>query len=62
MTPAPVRTVTALEAARYQLEAHVRSLHRKLDRRLARGEATDDLAARIRSEEDLIRRMRRREA
>jgi hypothetical protein len=60
MTPTPVRTVAALEAARRHLEAHVRSLRRKLDRRRARGEATGDLVARISSEEDLIRRMRRR--
>jgi hypothetical protein len=62
MIPTPVRMPAALEAARRQLEAHARSLRRKRDRRLARGEATDDLAARLASEEDLIRRMRRREA
>ncbi len=61
MASVPARTVSAMKTARRDLEAHVRSLRRKLDRRLARGEAIEDLAARIRSEDDLIRRMRRTE-
>jgi hypothetical protein len=61
MTPTTVRAGAVLTTAREDLEAHVRSLRRKLERRRARGDAADDLRTRIRSEEDLIRRIRRRE-
>jgi hypothetical protein len=40
------------------LDAHLRSLRRKLKRAGLRGEPVDRLQARIRSEEDLLRQMR----
>lgn len=40
------------------LDAHLRSLRRKRERAVLRGEPVDRLQARIRSEEDLLRRMR----
>jgi len=40
------------------LDAHLRSLRCKLKRAVLRGEPGDRLQARIRSEEDLLRRMR----
>jgi hypothetical protein len=62
MPPATVRAGMVLTDAREDLELHVRSLRRKLERRRVRGEALDDLLSRIRREEDLIGQMRRREA
>ncbi|MEX2261844.1 MAG: hypothetical protein WD696_07820 [Bryobacteraceae bacterium] len=41
-----------------ELDAHLRSLRRKLERAVLRGEPLDRLQARIRSEEDLLGRMR----
>jgi hypothetical protein len=40
------------------IEAHLRSLRRKLDRVLRRGEPVEGLRARIRSEEQVLRQMR----
>ncbi|BBA36209.1 uncharacterized protein sS8_4279 [Methylocaldum marinum] len=40
------------------LEGHLRALRSKLERAVRRGEPVDRLEARIRSEEDLLRRMR----
>ena len=40
------------------LDAHLKSLRRKLEWAVLRGEPVDRLQARIRSEEDLLRRMR----
>lgn len=40
------------------LDAHLRSLRRKLERAVLRGEPVDRLQARIRSEVELLRRMR----
>jgi hypothetical protein len=41
-----------------ELDAHLRSLRRKLERAVLRGEPVERLQARIRGEEKLLRRMR----
>lgn len=46
-----------VERVERDLDAHLRSLRRKLERAVLRGEPVDRLQARIRSEEDLLRRM-----
>jgi hypothetical protein len=59
MTDAPIAnpagTLTRVERI---LDAHLRSLRRKLERAVLRGEPLDRLQARIRSEEGFLRRMR----
>jgi hypothetical protein len=47
-----------LHGAGRALDAHLRSLRRKLERAGLRGEPVDRVQARIRTEEDLLRRMR----
>jgi hypothetical protein len=41
-----------------ELDAHLKSLRRKLERAARRGEPVEGLRARIRGEEELLRRMR----
>lgn len=50
-----------LERVGRDLEGHLKSLRRKLQRAVRRGEPVDRLQARIRSEENLLRRMRANE-
>lgn len=59
MTDAPIadRAGTLIRVERV-LDAHLRSLRRKLERAVRRGEPLERLQARIRSEEELQRRMR----
>lgn len=42
----------------HELDAHVRALRRKLERAARRGEPTAHIEARLRGEEELLRRMR----
>ncbi|MDT5156607.1 MAG: hypothetical protein QOH51_964 [Acidobacteriota bacterium] len=44
--------------AEQELDAHLRSLRRKLEKALLRGEPVERVQARIRNEEELLRRMR----
>jgi hypothetical protein len=48
----------AVESVARDLEAHLGSLRRKLERAAGRGEPVERLRARIRSEEEQLRRMR----
>jgi len=54
------KVFTAAESVAGDLEAHVRSLRRKLERAAGRGEPVEHLLARIRSEEAQLRRLRAR--
>ena len=48
----------AVESVARDLDAHVRSLRRKLERAARRGEAVEPLLARIRREEEQLLRLR----
>ena len=48
----------AVESVARDLDAHIRSLRRKLERAARRGEAVERLLARIRREEEQLLRMR----
>ena len=41
-----------------ELDAHLKSLHRKMERAARRGDPVEGLRARIHGEEELLRRMR----
>jgi len=48
----------AVESAARDLDAHLKSLRRKLERAALRGEPVEHLRARIRREEEQLKRMR----
>jgi hypothetical protein len=48
----------AVESAARDLDAHLKSLRRKLERAALRGEPVERLRARIRREEEQLKRMR----
>ena len=48
----------AVESVASDLDAHIRSLRRKLERAAERGEPVEHLLARIRSEDEQLRRLR----
>ena len=54
------KVIRAAESVASDLDAHIRSLRRKLERAAARGEPVEHLLARIRSEEAQLRRLRAR--
>ena len=53
-----IKRAGAVKRVERDLDAHLRSLRSKLERAVRRGEPVDRLLARIRSEEDLLCRMR----
>ncbi len=55
-----VNVSRAVDSVARDLEAHLKSLRRKLERASLRGEPVERLRARIRREEEQLRRMRAR--
>lgn len=56
-TPEVNRLVPVAHVER-ELDAHLKSLRRKLERAARRGEPVEGLRARVRGDEELLRRMR----
>lgn len=55
-----VNVSRAVDSVARDLESHLKSLRRKLERAALRGEPVERLRARIRREEEQLRRMRAR--